>query len=92
MTRNKSFKDKCFKDNNGEVVIGQTPNLPLKVATGSFLIGLFLNTGVLSEFVDLLTFGAFFTFAWLELFQGVNYLRRFYGLIVLIILFSTKLL
>jgi len=87
----RTFKDKCFKDKHGNVVIGQTPNLALTVAMISLLIGVFLDEGLVSEFIDVVTFGTFFTFAWLELFQGVNYFRRLYGFIVLAILLYVAL-
>jgi hypothetical protein len=87
----RTFKDKCFKDKRGNVVIGQTPNLALTVAMISLLIGVFLDEGLVSEFIDVVTFGTFFTFAWLELFQGVNYFRRLYGFIVLAILLYVAL-
>jgi len=91
MSKKQSFKEKCYKDKQGNIVLGQPPNLPLKTAVGSLIIGLFFTSGVVSEFVEILTFGAFFTFAWLELFQGVNYFRRLSGLIILALLFSSKL-
>jgi len=87
----RTFKDKCFKDKHGNVVIGQTPNLALSVAMISLIFGVFLSEGIVSEFVDIVAFGTFFTFAWLELFQGVNYFRRLYGFIVLVILFYVAL-
>jgi len=85
-----SFKDKCIKDENGDVVIGQSPNLPLKVAVVGFLAGIFITTGKPGAIVDAITFGAFFTWAWLEVFEGVNYLRRLYGLLVLVALVASK--
>lgn len=91
MKNKRTFKDKCFKDKHGNVVIGQTPNLALTVAMISLLIGVFLDEGLVSEFIDVVTFGTFFTFAWLELFQGVNYFRRLYGFIVLAILLYVAL-
>jgi hypothetical protein len=91
MGKQKTLKQRCIEDKDGNVVFGQAPNLPLKVAASGFVIGLFLTTGTVSEFIDVLTFGAFFTWSWLELFQGVNYLRRAYGLLAIILLFSIRL-
>ena len=85
-----SFKDKCIKDENGNVIIGQSPNLPLKVAIAGFVIGLVFDTGRIGVGVDAITFGAFFTWAWLEVFDGVNYLRRLYGFLVLVALVASK--
>lgn len=88
--KKRSFKDKFFKDQKGNVIIGQTPNLPLKVALSAYLLGIFIDNGNLGEFIDILGFGALFTFAWLELFQGVNYLRRVFGFIILATLLYTR--
>lgn len=81
--------DKIFRDSSGEIVIAQIPNLPLIVwivATLSKLLlsQLFLTTGKITTGLDLLAFGSLFTWAWLELFQGVNYFRRILGFCVLI--------
>ncbi|HEY9908282.1 MAG TPA: hypothetical protein V6D18_11845 [Thermosynechococcaceae cyanobacterium] len=37
-----------------------------------------------------MAFGSLFTWAWLELFQGVNYFRRSLGLIVLLGAIASK--
>lgn len=88
--KKRSFKDKCFKDQKGNVVLGQKPNLPLQVAIGSFIFGLFINNSKLAEFITVLGFGSLFVFAWLELFQGVNYIRRAFGFIVLALMLYTS--
>jgi len=86
----KKFIDRCIKDDSGNVVIGQSPNLPLKVAIAGFVVGLVFDTGRMGTAVDAITFGAFFTWAWLEVFEGVNYLRRVYGFLVLAALVASK--
>ncbi|MCA9381684.1 hypothetical protein KC678_05440, partial [Candidatus Dojkabacteria bacterium] len=80
------FFDKCFRDNKNNIVLVQIPNLPL--ALGILFITLdllFLNS------VDSFTFynlGKSFLFVWayLEAAQGVNYFRKFMGIIILAIL------
>lgn len=80
--KNKSFVDKCIKDDKGNVVIGQKPNLPIITWIICIIIQQLLN-GDLYKFVDYIGFGAIFTWAWLEIFQGVNYFRRTFGIIVM---------
>ena len=42
-----------------------------------------LTSGMPYALLDTVAFGALFTWAWLELFDGVNYFRRALGLVVL---------
>ncbi|GAB1545121.1 hypothetical protein NUACC21_77970 [Scytonema sp. NUACC21] len=76
--------DKIFRDSNGNIVVAQMPNLPLIVWIAASLLKLVFTTGVGNTGLDILAFGSLFTWAWLELFQGVNYFRRALGLAVLI--------
>ena len=76
--------NKTFRDSDGNIVIAQPPNLPLIVwivATGLEVI---VKSGNIHTVADVIAFGSLFTWAWEELFQGVNYFRRALGLIVLI--------
>lgn len=79
-----TFFDKVFRDSNGNIVVAQMPNLPLIVWIAASLLKLVITTGVGNIGLDVLAFGSLFTWAWLELFQGVNYFRRALGLAVLI--------
>ena len=76
--------DKFFRDSNGNIVIAQPPNLPIIVWGVASLLKLFFTSGLTNVGLDLIAFGSLFTWAWLELFQGVNYFRRMLGLIVLV--------
>jgi hypothetical protein len=76
--------NKAFRDSNGDVVIAQMPNLPLIVWIVTSILALVFTTGKINTVLDLLANGSLFTWAWLELFQGVNYFRRSLGLAVLI--------
>ncbi len=60
------------------------PNLPLIVWIAASLAQISFYNGVGNTGLDILAFGSLFTWAWLELFQGVNYFRRALGLGVLI--------
>lgn len=82
-----------FKDKQGRVVLAQTPNSPL--------IGWFIFTilnllwskdqPTIHYLFELLSFGFIFTWAWLEITDGVNYFRRALGLIVLVIVVYLKM-
>jgi hypothetical protein len=76
--------DKTFRDSQGTLTIGQPPNLPLWTwITATFLKFIFTQ-GPVFEGLDAIAFGSLFTWAWLELFEGVNYFRRALGALVLI--------
>lgn len=76
--------DKFFRDSEGNIVIAQPPNLPLIVWGVSSLLQLIFTAGLINVGLNLVAFGSLFTWAWLELFQGVNYFRRTLGLLVLV--------
>ena len=76
--------DKTFRDSQGTVVIAQSPNLPLWTWIATTLLKFVFTKGPLFEGLDAIAFGSIFTWAWLELFEGVNYFRRALGAIVLI--------
>lgn len=86
-----TFFDKTFRDEEGKIVIAQTPNLPLIVWFVASLSRMVFTTGGLNLGLDLLAFGSLFTWAWQELFAGVNYFRRALGLLVLVGLFAWEL-
>ena len=80
----KTLFDKIFRDSNGNIVIAQPPNLPIIVWAVASLLKLIFTTGLTNVGLDLIAFGSLFTWAWLELFQGVNYFRRTLGFVVLV--------
>ena len=83
--------DKVFRDREGDIVLAQMPNLPLIVWIVASLLKLFFTTGKISIGLDAIAFGSLFTWAWEELFQGVNYFRRALGLIVLVSLILSRI-
>ncbi|MBD2728861.1 hypothetical protein H6G96_21680 [Nostoc sp. FACHB-892] len=89
MTQN-TLVDKTFRDNDGNIVIAQMPNLPLIVWIVSSSLTLIFTSGKINTALDVVAIGSLFTWAWLELFQGVNYFRRALGLAVLISLIVFK--
>ncbi|MBF2067278.1 MAG: hypothetical protein IGS39_23105 [Calothrix sp. C42_A2020_038] len=76
--------DKIFRDNNGNIVIAQPPNLPIILWAVASLLKLVFTSGEINIGLDAVAYGALFTWGWEELFQGVNYFRRTLGLIVLV--------
>ncbi len=79
-----SLFDRIFRDREGKIVIAQTPNPPLLVGLAATLFQFMLPGGKIQTGLDLVAFGALFTWAWQELFTGVNYFRRTLGLMVLV--------
>lgn len=83
--------DRIFRDESGKIILAQFPNPPLITWLAGTLLKLFFTTGSINSGLEILTFGALFTWAWEELFQGVNYFRRILGLLVLLTLFMSKI-
>ncbi|WP_341530511.1 hypothetical protein WKK05_15225 [Nostoc sp. UHCC 0302] len=76
--------DKTFRDSDGKIVLAQMPNLPLIVWIVVSILALIFTSGKINTVLDVVANGSLFTWAWLELFQGVNYFRRALGLAVLV--------
>jgi len=80
-----------FRDQEGNVVLAQMPNLPLITWIVASLFKTIFTTGKINVGLEALAFGSLFTWAWEELFQGVNYFRRTLGLLVIVILIASKI-
>ena len=76
--------DRTFRDSEGKIVLAQPPNPPILVWGAASLLQLIWTNGKIYAGLDLIAFGCLFTWAWQEVFQGVNYFRRAIGLVVLI--------
>jgi hypothetical protein len=85
-----TFFDKTFRDGEGNIVVAQAPNPPLIVWLVASLLSLVFTTGKINSGLDFVANAALFTWAWMELFQGVNYFRRTLGLVVLIGLIALR--
>lgn len=83
--------DKTFRDSDGNIVIAEMPNLPLIVWIATTLLALIFTNGKINTVLEVLANGSLFTWAWLELFQGVNYFRRALGLAVFIGIIVSKI-
>lgn len=73
--------DRIFRDSEGHIVIAQPPNLPVLAGVAAVTLQFLLPGGQLQVAAQLFAFGALFTWAWQELFNGVNYFRRALGLV-----------
>ncbi len=82
-----------FKTNQNKIVIGQTPNAPLIVWFISLVILYLPVTLPIKLFgtIELISFGAIFTWAWLEIFDGVNVWRRVLGSMAMIVIIVTRI-
>ena len=82
-----------MKDNKkNNYVIAQKPNLPLIVWFVSFVITKIPLLSYVHHLFDLISYGAIFTWAWLEIFQGVNNFRKGLGILVMVIILVTQLI
>ncbi len=82
--------DKTFRDSEGNIVIAQPPNLPIVVGITATVLSLMVRSGNIHTAIDAIAFGSLFTWAWQELFEGVNYFRRALGLLALIAVIASR--
>jgi hypothetical protein len=83
--------DRTFRDSEGKIVLAQIPNLPILVWGTASLLQFLVTSGKIQAGLDLVAFGSLFTWAWQEVFQGVNYFRRALGFVVLVGAIAFKL-
>lgn len=81
----------CVSDRDGNVVIGQPANLPIMVGVLAALLTVVIP-GVGRLVVGLIAFGALFTWAWLEIFDGTTPLRRVTGGLFIVALVTLSVL
>lgn len=81
-----SFWDKLLKNKKGDVVIYQPPNLLLYGWFFSRLASYLIESQDIKTGLETLSNAFLFTWAYLEASQGVNYLRRILGFVILIAL------
>jgi hypothetical protein len=73
-----------FKDKNDRIVIMQFPNIPIIGWFVCLALAKLISSGHLRTSLELISAAFLFTWAYLEIFQGVNYFRRILGVIVVI--------
>jgi hypothetical protein len=80
-----------FQDKHGRIVIWQRPNGPLITWFIAMILSKILPYGQLNFVAELVSFGALFTWAWLEIFQGNSYFRRSVGAVVMLIIILSRI-
>ncbi len=85
-----TFFNQIFRDNEGKIVLAQTPNPPLIGGIVASLLQIIFTEGSLNIGLNFVAFGCLFTWAWQELFEGVNYFRRTLGFLTLVGLIISK--
>lgn len=74
--------DKFWRDDQGRVVIWQSPNWPLIVWAIFTFLSLFFS-GKVSHGLSYAGTAALIYWSYLEIFKGANYFRRLLGLLIL---------
>jgi hypothetical protein len=90
-TKAKTVIEKFFKDSKGNVVVIQKPNVTLLVSLLAMVFAKIFSSGQTHTIFSLVSFGALFVWAILEIFDGTNYFRRLLGLVVLFAMLYTRL-
>lgn len=80
-----------FKDKHGKVVVWQKLNPPIILWIVSTAASKLIKHGTWHNLLDIVAFGAIFTWAWLEIFQGASPFRRVLGAVVLILSIRSRL-
>lgn len=70
--------ERFFKDKDGKVVIGQTPNAPILVWAVLLVANLFIHNSHIGTLQNVFLF----VWAYLELTDGVNYFRKALGAVI----------
>ena len=92
MNDNLNLFDRLFRDSTGEIVIMQSPNLPIIVWVSATLLKFFFKTGQTKVALDILAFVSLLYWSFLEITQGADYFRRDLGVIVLIALITSVII
>ena len=85
------MKKRSSAKNKKKFVIVQKPNLPLIVWFVALIISKLPLHLLLVKILELISFGAIFTWAWLEIFFGVNYFRRILGGVVMLVIIYIRI-
>jgi len=91
--RPRTFSEKFWENDFGQVVVWQKPNKFLYAWAGCTFINLFVPLGWLETLLGFAGLLTLIIWAVLEIYSGVNYFRRLVGvLVILILIFSRALL
>jgi hypothetical protein len=77
--------NRIWRDNEGRVVLWQTPNIWILIWMFARLIGFLIGHGKLASAIHWVGSAALIVWALLEIFQGASYFRRALGVGVLLV-------
>jgi hypothetical protein len=83
--RQQSFWEKIWRDKQGDIVIWQTPNVPI-IAWAVLTVISIITTGTLSNVVWYIAAAVLAVWALLEIFKGADYFRRVLGVLVILLM------
>lgn len=69
---NNNLFDRFFRDNTGEIVVAQAPNIPILVWIAATLLKLVFKTGQVKIALDVLAFGSLLYWSFLEITEGAK--------------------
>ena len=81
----KDRADKWTRDKDGKTAMYQPPNLAVKVGLVALILA-WPFTGRWQHLATMVSFGAFFAWAWMEIFQGASKFRQALGVLGMLIL------
>lgn len=85
-----SLWDKTWKDKNGNIVLWQRPNIWLIVWAVLTTVSLFFF-GIAANVLAIISHASLLVWSMLEIFRGINYFRRFLGVLVLLYVIAVLL-
>jgi hypothetical protein len=80
--------DRFWRDDKDRIVVWQTPNAFL-IAWAVFTVASLLTNAKLADIFSWISIVALMIWSVLEIWKGVNYLRRLLGLVVLVLTIFT---
>lgn len=72
-----------MRDDHGRLTLWQWPNIPLYGWAVFKILSMFVDASPLKDGLNGISTAFLFTWAYLEITQGVNYFRRVLGLVVM---------
>lgn len=87
----KNFWDKIWRDDSGNIVLWQWPNIWLIGWAVLTFISLLFSSGMIADILTWAGEASLIIWCLLEIFKGVNYFRRGLGVIVLYYAVTTLL-
>jgi hypothetical protein len=82
---------RIWRDKDGRIVLWQWPNIWIIIWAIMTVLRLVSRGSSLASFAHIIGTGALIIWALLEVFRGVNYFRRVFGLIILLITIASIL-